>query len=216
MLIYNNLLLAPTIPYIDAKNVTNVTTIPNVILLINAIIINNTVQATAVSSLALLTQSSLIIDNVIHNTSLSIMPLIQDFPLVVNNLVTKNNLEIIRLIPYYALPIFWKIDKSSQKSKNIYNITTRFGDNYQQIAPDGLHSTKDNWVVNWSNLTLVEKNSFESLINERGSWTIYIWTPLYEVTSKKFRMVKDSYNYQAVNNNSFKVSMKILQIFDFV
>ncbi len=161
-------------------------------------------------------ETVLVVNNATHVVTLSVPNPVQTARLAVNNISTGIVTEVIRLIPYYSLPIFWKITRNSQKGKSIIDLSARFGDNYQQIAPDGLNSAKDNWTLNWSNLTLAEKNIFEAAVNVRGSWEIYIWTPLYEITDKKFRMVKDSYSYQAISANSFNASIKIVQIFDLI
>lgn len=217
MLLLNNLLrdYSATVTNVLTINGLNSTTTASVCVF-GGISPDSTRSDITVDNINLLQNNILSVNNAITTTNVVSATILHQYLLSINNAITTPVADKILLIPYYSLPIFWKISRNSQKNKNMFDISTRFGDNYTQIAPDGLNSSKDSWAVSWANLTLAEKNIFDAAINVRGTWGIYIWTPLYEISPKKFRMVKDSYSYQAISSNSFNVSMKITQIFDFV
>jgi phage-related protein len=108
-----------------------------------------------------------------------------------------------------------KITNKSQKNKSISAISASFGDSYEQIAPEGTNPIKDSWTIFWSDIITAEKDIIENAIIKTGSWDIYIWTPLYETNAKKFRIVKDSYEREAITTTSFNISLKFVQVFDF-
>lgn len=113
-----------------------------------------------------------------------------------------------------ALPLTSKLLTSCNKSTMFAEVSAKFGDGYGQSAPKGLNNKIDTWVIEWGGIGLTDKTTIETMLNSVGSWGLISWTPIDEIYSKKFRMDKSGYTAVKVGKTSFKISCKLIQVFD--
>ena len=112
------------------------------------------------------------------------------------------------------LPLQNKISRDNAK-KTIEEsvLKANFGNNYTQIAPNGLNALKESWSIEWAGLTLAEKISLEATLDTLGAWGIVYWIPLYDVKLKEFRIKENSRSFSSQNNNVFSVGLTLEQCF---
>jgi phage-related protein len=114
-----------------------------------------------------------------------------------------------------ALPLPTKIVLDSDKSVSFRAISSRFGDGYQQIAPNGINNRVASWNIEWAPLTLAEKDTVESVLDSVGSWGILTWTPCMETVQLKFRMSNEGYHRKSLSKvGLYSISCKLVQVFD--
>jgi phage-related protein len=114
-----------------------------------------------------------------------------------------------------ALPLGNKITIDSTKSVSFTEMSSQFGDGYEQVAPKGINNIREAWSITWGALTETEKNTVIGVIESVGSWGILTWTPCGETVQKKYRLGKDGYTLKREGSNAiFSVSCSLRQVFD--
>jgi phage-related protein len=112
-----------------------------------------------------------------------------------------------------ALPLSTKISQSSSKNLQTNLLVAKFGDGYEQRTPNGINYTKQQWTIQWENITTTELTTIETAIaSARYGADAFTWTPFNEASQKKFK-----YNYHDVtflSGNLCTVSMSIIQVYD--
>ena len=111
-----------------------------------------------------------------------------------------------------ALPLTSLISQGSSVSYKNRVLQARFGDGYDQTAPDGINNIVAEWNISYDNLTTAEKNSLVTVLNTVGSWDYLTWAPPGE-TSKKFKVTQDGYTLTPVSGDLWNVGFKLMQVF---
>ena len=111
-----------------------------------------------------------------------------------------------------AMPVVNKITLDSSLKVGFSQISAKFGDGYEQIAPNGINNTIDTWDIIWGALTTTEFQTVIAALKSVGTWGIIAWTPCDETVQKKFRI---SGEITRVREGTFyKVSCTLRQVFD--
>ena len=114
-----------------------------------------------------------------------------------------------------SMPLPGKINIDSDLQIDFKDISTRYGDGYTEIAPDGLNSARETWDINWAPLTQSEYNTVKTALLSVGTWGTILWTPCDDTVQKKFRIKsKTSLRRTRIAHRQYKVSITVEQIFD--
>lgn len=112
-----------------------------------------------------------------------------------------------------TLPLTDRITSKSKMSQENRNLEAQFGNGYRQEAPDGLNHTIDKWFLEFAPVegdNLITMNTF---LNTVGTTEWFTWTPLGELTVKKWTIDKDSIERLMINTEKFIIQFKITQNF---
>lgn len=113
-----------------------------------------------------------------------------------------------------ALPQIDRITSNSTKQVKNRDLKAQFGNGYSQNTKDGINSDIDVWKIEIApaeGADLVELDNFFASVSTTEWFT---WTPLGEVTEKKWRVNKDSLNRKMINTTKFKFNFTMTQAFD--
>lgn len=111
-----------------------------------------------------------------------------------------------------AMPVVSKITLDSSLSVKFNQIYAKFGDGYEQIAPNGINNTADTWNITWGALTTSEYQTVITALKSVGTWGIITWTPCDEIVQKKFRISGDISRTRT--GALYVVSCTLRQVFD--
>lgn len=112
-----------------------------------------------------------------------------------------------------ALPLTTKISQSSNKSIKANILVASFGDGYSQRVPNGINYTKQNWTIQWENITLSELTTVESSIaTTRYGADYFTWTPFNDGSQKKFRYLTHDVIFHS--GDICSVTMQLMQVYD--
>ena len=111
-----------------------------------------------------------------------------------------------------ALPLTTYIAQGSTVTYRNRVLQAKFGDGYDQTAPDGINNIVADWSIRYDNLTTSEKTTLLTALNAVGSWDYLTWTPPGE-TSKKFKVTKDGYSVAPISGDLWTVSFNLTQVF---
>jgi phage-related protein len=113
-------------------------------------------------------------------------------------------------------PAFPSINISQQSSKMRKNrvLIAQFGGGYGQYAKDGLNSQYDEWSLVLQNLTSTERATVNTFYETVGSDVWFTWTAPGDSSSKKWRIMKDTFRENPVSGNLYTINMTIQQQFD--
>lgn len=111
-----------------------------------------------------------------------------------------------------AMPVVSKISIESTRKVSFNKIAAKFGDGYEQSAPNGINNKIDSWDITWGGLSSSEYQTIMTALTSIGAWGTITWTPCDETVQKKFRIDGDI----ATNREGslYKVSCNIRQVFD--
>lgn len=113
-----------------------------------------------------------------------------------------------------ALPLPEKIMRGSNPEVSHRSLSAQFGDGYEQVAPDGLNTRQELWDVTWGNLSQLQVLQVTQFLNSVGAWGTIEWTPCYEATSRKFRVVNGKYKRKTISNSDFQISCQLKRVYD--
>jgi phage-related protein len=111
-----------------------------------------------------------------------------------------------------AMPVVNKITLNSSLKVGFSQISAKFGDGYEQIAPNGLNNILDTWDIVWGALTTAEFQTVIAVLKSVGTWGIITWTPCDETVQKKFRISGDITRTR--EGTFYNVTCTIRQVFD--
>lgn len=111
-----------------------------------------------------------------------------------------------------ALPLTNLISQGSSVNYKNRVLQARFGDGYDQTAPDGINNIVAEWSLRYENLTTSEKNTLVNALNACGSWDYLTWAPPSE-SSKKFKVTSDGYAITPSSGDLWNVSFALRQVF---
>lgn len=110
-----------------------------------------------------------------------------------------------------ALPYTDRISQGSTRTRTNRVLAAQFGDGYEQTAPDGINNKIDTWSISYDNLTLAERNAVWAVLDAVGSYDYLTWTPIGEVTSKRFKVTSDGVSEQPVSGDLYNISFTMKQ-----
>ena len=111
-----------------------------------------------------------------------------------------------------AMPVVNKITLDSSLKVSFSQISAKFGDGYEQVAPNGINNTIDTWDITWGALSTTEFQTVITALKSVGTWGIITWTPCDETVQKKFRITGDITRTR--EGTFYKVSCTLKQVFD--
>lgn len=111
------------------------------------------------------------------------------------------------------MPIPEKIIDQGEVDIEFKVISMKFGDGYEQIAPDGINNIVEERKVEWAPLTLTEANSVWDIIRTIGAHGLYTWTPCDSTIQKKYRLSDTKVSKTKIGNN-YKISIRVREAFD--
>lgn len=111
-----------------------------------------------------------------------------------------------------TMPVVSKITLDSSLSVKFNQISAKFGDGYEQIAPNGVNNIVDTWSITWGALTTSEYQTVITALKSVGTWGIITWTPCDETVQKKFRISGDISRTRS--GTLYTVACTLRQVFD--
>lgn len=112
-----------------------------------------------------------------------------------------------------ALPISTKISQSSSKEVKANILIAQYGDGYEQRIPNGINYYKQNWSIQWDNLTNAEIKTIETVIaNARYGADYFTWIPFNETISLKFKYMGHKVSYDSGNHGTIQLTLN--QVYD--
>lgn len=96
-----------------------------------------------------------------------------------------------------ALPLQDKISMSLAGSAASDDLMVQFGDGYEQAAPNGINTVKDQFTLQWNALDQSDYLMLKAFHREQGSSGVFTWAAPGEAT-KKWSIIKDSVRWQYV------------------
>jgi len=97
-------------------------------------------------------------------------------------------------------------------TQSIYEAT--FGDDYEQVAGNGLTSKRKLFPLVWNGLADADADTIEAFVISKGYVTPFWYTPPGEGSPLKFRFVRDSYDRNQIAGSADSITVEIRQVFD--
>lgn len=113
-----------------------------------------------------------------------------------------------------ALPQTDRITATSSKKITNRILVVQFGDGYTQQTRDGINSDIDVWKIEIAPAVGADLTELDNFFASVGVTEWFTWTPLGEVTEKKWRINKDSLTRKMINTSKFKFDFTMTQAFD--
>ncbi len=110
-----------------------------------------------------------------------------------------------------TLPLTTHIDESSSMKRTFRVKRVEFGNGYEQVAPDGINSSRDEWSVVYRNLTSAERDTLLNVLNAAQGWDYISWQAPGDAASKKWR-INNEYS-MSTNGNLWSVTVPLLQVY---
>jgi phage-related protein len=111
-----------------------------------------------------------------------------------------------------AMPVTEKLVRESTLQTSFRTIASKFGDGYEQVAPDGINNIIDTWDLVWATLTTTEYQTVMTALKSVGTWGTITWIPCNETISKKFRLASGIST--AREGSLYKITATVRQVFD--
>lgn len=113
-------------------------------------------------------------------------------------------------------PAFPSITPSQSSSKQRKNkvLISQFGQGFTQYANDGPNSQYDEWQLTFENLTSANRSTLSTFYETNGCVTWFSWTAPGDASSKKWRIVKDTYSESVLSGSLYTISFTVQQCFD--
>lgn len=113
-------------------------------------------------------------------------------------------------------PVFPSIavDQASTKTRKNRILTAQYGNGYAQYANDGINSQYDEWELQLRNLSSTDRSTMNTFYETVGSVVWFTWTPPGDSSSKKWRIVKDTYKETSSGGLIYNISFTVQQQFD--
>lgn len=112
-----------------------------------------------------------------------------------------------------ALPLTGYISQASTKSRKNRVLKAQFGDGYSQAAPDGINNLVDTWNIVYDNLSSSDRATLWTALDTVGSWDYFTWTPIGELSQKKFRVTSQGASESVKAGNIYSISFTMEQVF---
>lgn len=115
-----------------------------------------------------------------------------------------------------AAPVFPSITPSQTSVKNRKNkvLISQFGQGFAQYANDGPNSQYDEWQLIFENLSSANRSTLSTFYETNGCVIWFTWTAPGDSSSKKWRIVKDTFNESVSSGSLYNISFTIQQCFD--
>jgi phage-related protein len=110
------------------------------------------------------------------------------------------------------MPVTGKISLESTLKVVFNQLLSKFGDGYEQVAPNGLNNVIDTWDIIWGGLTTSEYQTVMTALRSVGTWGVLLYTPCDEPLAKKFRVAGDVTATR--EGTTYKVTTQLRQVFD--
>ncbi len=81
------------------------------------------------------------------------------------------------------------IDHGSARKVDQRVLRADFGDGYSQRAVDGLNTARQEWQLQWTQLTKAQATQLKDFFIARGGAEAFNWTPPDEATARKWTSV---------------------------
>ena len=111
-----------------------------------------------------------------------------------------------------ALPFSDYIDQASSGSTQFKTLISRYGNGYEQRAPDGLNNNLASWSVTWNGLSSTDFTSLVSSIDTAQGVNYFTWVPPGASVSKKW--VVEQYSISTQGGQIYSVSGTLRQVAD--
>lgn len=111
-----------------------------------------------------------------------------------------------------TLPDIQPDNVSSRKSTKARVVRTNFGDGYSQRIGDGLNAVRDEWNVQWTNITAADKETLVQFFEGLAGVTSFQWTPQGDSAAKNFTCAE--WNVTPKNAYYYSLTAKFTQEFD--
>lgn len=111
-----------------------------------------------------------------------------------------------------TLPLTDHISQQSRRTVKFSTLSAKFGDGYEQTAPDGTNPRVESWSVVLENLTAAERATAWAFLDSVGFSTAWTWTPPGDTTSKLFK-VREGIDESFSAGNIYTISFNCEQVF---
>jgi phage-related protein len=117
--------------------------------------------------------------------------------------------------PTDTLPLCEKLTLESRFPRVEHKtLRVSFNEGFSHQAPDGgINTKREEFDINWINLTLAEKQALEASLDTYGGWSPYTWTINQSGPTRKL-IVKDGKYSVTERLGTFQVSCTLEKVFD--
>lgn len=86
------------------------------------------------------------------------------------------------------MPVFdWAESPGTSQVLEPRVVSTRFGDGYEQAAPDGLNAVAQVWDVQFDEVEQAVADEIVAFLQPGLGWQRFDWTPPHQTVARKFK-----------------------------
>ncbi|WP_427501385.1 phage tail protein [Methylomonas sp. MED-D] len=111
-----------------------------------------------------------------------------------------------------ALPFPDKVSIASSADIKDSVVSVKYGDNYEQVANDGINAEYELWTIIWPYLDDTEFDAAMATLQTVGCHTPMTWQSPIDGTTKYYRMQPNTRQPRAIVSGAWSLSIQIKEV----